>query len=102
MSRSCSFIIFNAVLSCKTAYYDIIVDYGLVLTEICIDANESVAMKQLAAVLLRQYVDIHWCEDAEKFSLPETPAHVCIFSYLVLLLPGLSREGVFDLMLFCS
>ena len=90
------------VPSCTAAYHNVIVDYGLVLTEICIDVNESVAMKQLAAVLLRQYVDVHWCEDAEKFSLPETPAHVCICSYLMLRLTGLSREDVLDLMLFCS
>ena len=39
-------------------------------------------MKQLAAVLLRQYVDIHWCEDAEKFTLPEAPSHVRIWVHL--------------------
>lgn len=52
------------------------VDYGLVLTEICVDVSQAAAMKQMAAVLLRQYVDVHWSEDALKYSPPETPAHV--------------------------
>lgn len=51
-------------------------DYGLVLTEVSADSNEASAVKQLAAVMLRQYVDSHWTEEAERFCGPEPPPHV--------------------------
>ena len=56
-------------------------DFGLVLTELCINDKENGSIKQLAAVLLRQYVDTHWSELSEKFSPPETPNHVSICDF---------------------
>ena len=50
------------------------------LTELCINDKENSSLKQLAAVLLRQYVDTHWSELSEKFTPPETPTHVSLYS----------------------
>ena len=57
-----------------------VADFGLVLTELCINDKENSSLKQLAAVLLRQYVDTHWSELSEKFTPPETPTHVSLSS----------------------
>lgn len=32
-------------------------------------------MRQLASVLLKQYVETHWCSYSEKFRPPETTEH---------------------------
>ena len=47
-------------------------EYGVHLTEITLDVNGPVALRQMSALLLKQYVDAHWSCDAEKFKEPET------------------------------
>merc|ERR1719354_380442 len=37
-----------------------------------LDNECSLSIRQLAAVLLRQYIDSHWSQDGEKFRAPET------------------------------
>ena len=39
--------------------------------EMTLDGQGSLPVRQMAALLLKQYVDTHWCEDAEKFRPPE-------------------------------
>ena len=46
-------------------------EYGIFLTELTLDANGQFALRQMAGVLLKQYVDVHWSIDAEKFKPPE-------------------------------
>lgn len=46
-------------------------EYGIHLTEFVIDPNEHLPIRQLASVLLKQYVETHWCSLAEKFRPPE-------------------------------
>lgn len=47
--------------------------FGIHLTEITLDARLPLAVRQLASVLLKQYVDAHWCRHGEdKFRPPET------------------------------
>ena len=46
-------------------------EYGIFLTELTLDGNGQLAMRQMAGVLLKQYVDAHWCIDANKFKEPE-------------------------------
>jgi len=53
-----------------------ILEYGTILAEITVDPNESPARRQLAAVLLKQYVDTHWSIHSEKFTPPEVTNHV--------------------------
>jgi len=46
-------------------------EFGIHLTEFVVDPNEHLAIRQLASVLLKQYVEIHWSSLAEKFRPPE-------------------------------
>lgn len=39
--------------------------------EMTLDAQGSLPVRQMAALLLKQYVDTHWSEDADKFRPPE-------------------------------
>lgn len=46
-------------------------DYGVHLTEMTLNESGSLAVRQMAALLLKKYVDAHWSADAEKFRPPE-------------------------------
>ncbi len=43
----------------------------MVLCELTLNPLEPLPQRQMTAVLLKQYVDIHWTPDAEKFVSPE-------------------------------
>lgn len=38
--------------------------------------NSLAFLVQLASVILKQYVETHWCAQSEKFRLPETTERV--------------------------
>lgn len=40
------------------------------------DQDGPIAIRQLASVLLRQYVDAHWSSVSDKYRSPETPESV--------------------------
>lgn len=46
-------------------------EFGVHLTEFVVDSNGHLPIRQLASVLLKQYVETHWCSLAEKFRPPE-------------------------------
>ncbi|XP_066586288.1 importin-9 isoform X2 [Prorops nasuta] len=46
-------------------------EFGIHLTEFVIDPNGHLSIRQLASVLLKQYVQTHWSSVAEKFCPPE-------------------------------
>lgn len=46
-------------------------EYGIHLTEFVVDPDGHLPIRQLASVLLKQYVEIHWSSLAEKFRPPE-------------------------------
>ena len=46
------------------------------LAELTASGEVSVAYRQLASVLLRQYLDCHWSSLAEKFAEPVPADHV--------------------------
>lgn len=46
-------------------------EFGIHLTEFLVDPNRHLPIRQLASVLLKQYVETHWCTVAEKFRPPE-------------------------------
>ncbi|XP_026671406.1 importin-9 isoform X2 [Ceratina calcarata] len=46
-------------------------EFGIHLTEFVVDPNGHLPIRQLASVLLKQYVETHWCSVAEKFRPPE-------------------------------
>jgi len=48
-------------------------DFGVLLCELTLEPSSPLAVRQLAAVLLKQYIDVHWSQDTEKFRHPETP-----------------------------
>ncbi|PSN50935.1 hypothetical protein C0J52_08156 [Blattella germanica] len=47
-------------------------DFGVHLAEFTVDPQGTLAIRQLASVLLKQYVEIHWCSYSERFRPPET------------------------------
>ena len=50
-------------------------EYGVVLCELTLSpVLGSLPVRQMTAVLLKQYVDAHWSADAEKFVAPEATA----------------------------
>eukprot|EP00095_Tigriopus_kingsejongensis_P008338 maker-scaffold395_size185061-snap-gene-0.28 protein:Tk08338 transcript:maker-scaffold395_size185061-snap-gene-0.28-mRNA-1 annotation:"PREDICTED: uncharacterized protein LOC102161799" len=46
-------------------------EYGVILAEITLAPDGSLPLRQMTAVLLKQYVDTHWSEHADKFVPPE-------------------------------
>ncbi|PVD24404.1 hypothetical protein C0Q70_14886 [Pomacea canaliculata] len=47
-------------------------EFGVFLAEITVDPTGPLAIRQLASVLLKQYVQGHWSEQSGKFHPPET------------------------------
>ncbi|XP_035243530.1 importin-9 [Anguilla anguilla] len=47
-------------------------EFGVYLAELTVDPQGALPIRQLSSVLLKQYVDTHWCSESEKFKLPET------------------------------
>ncbi|KAK1135756.1 hypothetical protein K0M31_000333 [Melipona bicolor] len=46
-------------------------EFGIHLSEFVVDPNGHLPIRQLASVLLKQYVETHWSSVAEKFRPPE-------------------------------
>lgn len=46
------------------------VEYGVVLAELVASRDVGVAYRQLASVLLKQYVETHWSNLSDKFTEP--------------------------------
>ena len=51
------------------------------LAELTVDPQGALAIRQLASVLLKQYVEAHWAQMSEKFRPPETSDAVSITYY---------------------
>ncbi|RUS86218.1 hypothetical protein EGW08_006013, partial [Elysia chlorotica] len=47
-------------------------EFGVYLAEITVDPQGPLAIRQLASVLLKQYVHCHWSQHSDKFDPPET------------------------------
>ena len=47
-------------------------EYGVALTELTLSHDGVLQIRQMAALLLKQYVDTHWSSMSEKFKSPET------------------------------
>ncbi|OCT94502.1 hypothetical protein XELAEV_18012175mg [Xenopus laevis] len=47
-------------------------EFGVHLAELTVDPRGALAIRQLASVILKQYVENHWYSLSEKFRLPET------------------------------
>lgn len=47
-------------------------EFGVYLAELTVDPNEALAIRQLASVLLKQYVEAHWSNQSSRFRAPET------------------------------
>ena len=47
-------------------------DFGVCLAKLAIVCRADFAIRQLASLVLKQYVEIHLCHIAEKFVEPET------------------------------
>ena len=59
----------------------IVVEFGVHLAELTVDPQGALAIRQLASVLLKQYVEAHWAQMSEKFRPPETSDAVSISNY---------------------
>ncbi|CAH1265152.1 IPO9 [Branchiostoma lanceolatum] len=47
-------------------------EFGVHLAEFTVDPQGALAIRQLASVVLKQYVETHWSAQSEKFRPPET------------------------------
>ncbi|XP_012732067.2 importin-9 [Fundulus heteroclitus] len=47
-------------------------EFGVHLAELTVNPQGALAIRQLASVILKQYVETHWCAHSEKFRPPET------------------------------
>ena len=52
-------------------------EYGAVLAELTASPEVSVAYRQLASVLLKQYLESHWSPLADRFTEPVPEEQVC-------------------------
>jgi len=57
---------------CFIGRYFLLAEFGVHLAEFTVDPAGSLAIRQLASVLLKQYVETHWSQHSEKFRQPET------------------------------
>lgn len=55
-------------------------EFGVHLAEFTVDPNGALAVRQLASVLLKQYVEVHWSQDSVKFRAPETSEQVYLLT----------------------
>ena len=46
------------------------------LAEVTVDVSGPLAVRQLASVLLKQYVQCHWSQQSDKFISPEASNEV--------------------------
>ena len=53
-------------------FYLYLAEFGVHLAEFTVDPQGALAIRQLASVLLKQYVEAHWCQQSDKFRAPET------------------------------
>lgn len=59
-------------------------EFGVVLAELTASTDVALPYRQLASVLLKQYVESHWNSLSDKFCEPVPDDHVrasCTFSY---------------------
>ena len=49
-------------------------EFGIYLAEFTVSPESDLSGRQLASLVLKQYVEQHWSRDSEKFQEPETPA----------------------------
>ncbi|ELW47676.1 Importin-9 [Tupaia chinensis] len=68
------------------------IKFGVHLAELTVDPQGALAIRQLASVILKQYVETHWCAQSEKFRPPETTERAKIF--IRELLPNGLRESI--------
>ncbi|KAM9408998.1 importin-9 isoform 2-T2 [Pholidichthys leucotaenia] len=67
-------------------------EFGVHLAELTVDPSGALAIRQLASVILKQYVETHWCSQSEKFRPPETTDQAK--AAIRQLLPGGLREAI--------
>uniref|UniRef100_A0A667XWF2 Importin 9 n=2 Tax=Myripristis murdjan TaxID=586833 RepID=A0A667XWF2_9TELE len=67
-------------------------EFGVHLAELTVDPQGALAIRQLASVILKQYVETHWCSQSEKFRPPETTERAK--AAIRELLPGGLREAI--------
>ncbi|KAK5872189.1 hypothetical protein PBY51_012912 [Eleginops maclovinus] len=67
-------------------------EFGVHLAELTVDAQGALAIRQLASVILKQYVETHWCSHSEKFRPPETSDQAK--AAIRVLLPSGLREAI--------
>ncbi|VTJ91776.1 Hypothetical predicted protein, partial [Marmota monax] len=67
-------------------------EFGVHLAELTVDPQGALAIRQLASVILKQYVETHWCAQSEKFRPPETTERAKIV--IRELLPNGLRESI--------
>jgi hypothetical protein len=60
----------------RLAALEVTEEFGIHLTEFVVGPHSSFAIRQLASILLKQYVENHWNSLAEKFRPPELRPHV--------------------------
>jgi len=74
--------------------FEVMEDFGVLLTEMCVDQTRELALRQLASLLLKHYVETHWNSLSDKFCQPETtpPAKAAIKQMLPLGLCDASRK----------
>ena len=56
----------------KIKVFEVMEDFGVCLAELTVDSEANFAIRQMASLVLKQYVETHWCRLSEKFVEPET------------------------------
>ena len=58
-------------VTCEGLILIFLSEYGVLLTELTLQPESSPPLRQMAALLLKKYVDTHWSSDSDKFQPPE-------------------------------
>jgi len=68
--------VFSTVAVLKLYICDCSLEFGVYLAEFTVDTSVAVEVRQLASLLLKQYVEVHWSQHSDKFREPETTERV--------------------------
>ncbi|CAH3035838.1 unnamed protein product [Porites lobata] len=67
-------------------------EFGVHLAELTVDRTGALAIRQLASVILKQYIEAHWTVNGEKYRDPQTTGAAKAEIWHLLLLEGLQES----------
>ena len=80
---------------CTTVCPSVCTDYGVILAEVAHTPHIDLPLRQLASVVLKQYVESHWSHESGKFCEPQVTAEAKrVIKHLLLAILGSEESKI--------